>query len=131
MTFKLNPEVANFDLIIPGVNITNLETEGWDFDELHHNTAQHEGIDFDGAKEHNYHRYDCTLWVEGESPSPKVYWAWSDINNNGTDKEESGDDKQSILDIISLLDSGLITIKDQHDLSTDADGNDVPTFIKA
>lgn len=130
--YRLNPKAKKIDLTIH-VDIQSLETEGWDFSEYHENTARALGISEEEAEQRNYSEYSAQIILRtSEKGDVETFVQWySHDRNEETTLEETGDDEQTVKDIISLLAAGLIHINDDDDYSTDDNGNYVPAIISA
>jgi hypothetical protein len=126
--YKLNPKVKKLNLTFE-TSIQKLETEGFDFDQYHENRADAERIDFEEARARNYSEYSARIFVAGsiESPETMVCWYHHQSNQN-TEREDTGDDEQTVKDIISILEGGQ-RLYPEWDMSEDIDGNYVPTFV--
>lgn len=115
-------------IIIP---IQLLETEGWDFDQYHRNTADALGITMEAAQGKNYQEYSVYLDVFGSSDDVKFLYGWYHHDRNEyTERNETGDDVSTLKDVLSLLDQGLISIDESKDYTVDAEGKYCATFTK-
>ncbi len=139
----LNPNAQIIDLKIH-INIELLETEGWDFHQYHLNTAEAKGVTIEQAQDYNYSNYIAEITLRGgsndygtnadikasiETVETSISWRSIDRNEN-TESEPTGDDVQTIKDIINLLDQNLITISDNLDCTVDENDKYIPTFIQ-
>ena len=139
--YILNPAATELEINLK-VAIGYLETEGWDFDSYGENTVDYlqgradEGEDievptFEAAMNEIRKKCTCTVRIITLDGKPSTDYFFTDTSKNETwGAEETGDDEQTIKDIITLLNAGLVTINDADDLSRDDDGNYVPTFIE-
>lgn len=137
----INPNAFELNLTVR-CDIQVLETEGWDFDSYHENTAEHYGITIEQARDRNYQEYQAEITIIGGSVhhgtrasfDPNTiftYVSWYNCNRNeNTEREETGDDKKTIEDICKLIDAGLITVNDHKDFTVDSDDKYTPTFIQ-
>ena len=129
-TYKINPQAHDVNIHIE-FDIQRLETLGWDFDEVHSDTAAALGVSVEDAAQRNYAEYSCYIVLQSNDGGKiKTYWYWQDRNNNTGDKAATGDDEQTINDIIQEMSEGALVIDDRSDYTTDKDGYYVPTFIK-
>ena len=129
--FILNPAAYNIDFKIKG-SIQNLETEGFDFNDFHTNTSNALSISIDEAMHKNYRDYEAVLELHGQATNINTFAYWYNYQRNeNTEKESTVDDAMTIKNIINMLEEKTIFIKDDDDLTTDENGNYVPTFIKA
>jgi hypothetical protein len=127
--YKINPAVAKFDFMLE-TSIQSLETEGFDFDNYHENTTKALDIDEEGARVRNYNEYSARIYLEGTPTNPETLVCWyNHQRNENTEKEETGDDEQTIKDIISIL-NNRGSIDNGNDLSVNKNGEYVPTFIE-
>lgn len=130
--FILNPSVTSFDLAIT-LDIHQLETEGWDFETYHKNRADVQQIELDEAKQRNYNEYNAIIRLTDHHEGgvgTMVSWFNYDKNEE-TSSEETGDDEQTIKDIIGFLSEKTLVIDETKDFSTNEQGEYVPTFILA
>lgn len=128
-TFQLNPAVAELDVQIH-LPIQMLETQGWDFEKYHENAATALELSIDDARDYNYRKYEAVVIIEGNAGSPKTSIKWyNPERNEDTEREATGDDAQTIKDIISLLEEEFITIDSEMDYSVDENEIYVPSFV--
>ena len=125
--FKLNPLATTVELEIT-TSIQNLETEGFDFEEYHENRSESKGIAIEQARDENYQIFEAKLrLIDGGT-----FVAWDNVEENESgEMEDTGNDEETIKNIINMLNQGIITIDDNYDRSRDADGNYISTFIEA
>ena len=126
--FQLNPLATDIDLTIE-VSIQALEAEGFDFETYHEGTKDAKELEsIETAREINYNEYIAVLVLRDD----KTFVKWRGWTNNiDAELEATGDDEQTIKDIINMLEQSVITISDNTDMTTDKDGNYVSTFVEA
>ena len=129
-TFQVNPSAVKVELRVR-VGIDLLQTEGFDFDSYHENTAKHFEISVEEAEQRNLQEYSCDILFSGNNKKVKTSLSWfSHDRNESLESEPTGDDQQTIKDILNLLNEGVIKINADWDYSEDEEGNYVPFFIK-
>ena len=129
--YILNPIATSLELNID-VGIDVLQTQGWDFDTYHESRAEVQGITKEQAERDNIQEYTAVLTVRtNEDGELETFDAWYNYDSNETTcREHTGDDEETIRDVVSLLNEGVIVIDDGKDLSRDSEGNYVPSFIE-
>lgn len=151
--YKLNQDAKELDVRIE-TNIQYLETLGWDFDSYYENTAnamlsgamplyiatlqdiedvsEREAKAMEMAKEYCYNNYIAVVKIEGTPEEPKTLYGWHNVmKNEDTQWEATGDDQQTIKDIICLLEDNTTSIDEKNDYSVDENETYVPSFIIA
>ena len=107
------------------VDIMDLEELGWDFDDMHENVyqahqdkhkADHKGYDhtyeedhtydMNSAAEYNYENYHVVIMVNEDGEG--YYYIESNSGSEFSDREATGDDKQTIKDLEELNSKGLL-----------------------
>lgn len=129
-TFALNTAATELDLRIE-LPVQYLETLGWDFEEYHENCAEAKGVSIEEARNYNYNSYVAIIKINGTSDDPKTLVTWySPSRNEDTMWEATGDDQQTVRDMIELLEEGKLIINSENDYSVDEDDNYVPAFVE-
>lgn len=128
--FKLNPAATNIECRITHVSISALQTEGWDFDDIHKQVARAQGISEEAAEQYNLENYHINIDILSNEETPR-YFLHRWVGEGSVSDSETSDTEQTLKDIIAMLENGLLNITSDEDLSTDKDGNYVPTFIEA
>lgn len=108
---KLNSEVSFFSVEID-VEISMLESFGWDFDEYYSNTASALGIEMEEAISYCKGKYFARIRVEGEEKYSSYTWV-DRYTNHDTEYAETGDNESTINDIITLLNNGYLLRSDE------------------
>jgi hypothetical protein len=127
--FIINPAAKNIELRVR-IAIDELQTLGWDFDTYHKNTADAMSISIEAAEQQNLQNYIAEISLKGKSGSVKTDYTWYSLSRNeNTEYKATGDDLQTIQDIIGLLNNGELNINDNWDYTTNESGEYVPTFI--
>lgn len=130
-TFQINPIAKNINLRVR-VGIDKMETIGWDFDTYHRNTAEALDISMEAAIERNINEYIVEIALKGDKSAIKTDYTWHSCSRNqNTEYEETGDNEQTIADIIGLLNNEELRIDSNMDYTTDENGDYTPTFVEA
>lgn len=129
--FIINPAAKNIELRVR-IGIDELQTLGWDFDTYHKNTADAMDISIEAAEQYNLQNYIAEISLKGEASNIKTDYTWYSFSRNeNTEYEATGDDSQTIQDIIGLLNNGELSIDSNRDYTTDINDEYVPTFVEA
>ena len=93
-------DYAEFDF-----SYNELEIEGWVFDDDHESVSNALGLSFEEAKKYNNENYSIRIKVNEIGKT--LYYSHCDnpkskYNNESSDSEETGNDNQTIIDIINL-----------------------------
>jgi len=107
------------------VDIIDLENLGWDFDDIHadvyqahhdkhkgnyngddHNYVEDHTYDMNSASEYNYQNYHVVIIVNEKGET--FWYLESNSGSEFSDREATGDDKQTIKDLEELNSKGLL-----------------------
>ena len=101
-----NPDVTNIDIHIK-VSLGTAEDTGWEFSDLYENIEMATGEPFNIARERVREEWSITVSIVGEKNNPDVTYYITSTNNETGDRQQTGDNEQSIKDVISWIESNV------------------------
>lgn len=128
-----NPSVETLDISIT-VGIDTADKTGWEFSDLYEASRRRDNStgevveSYEAAAARIKAEWSMTVVIKGDTNSPKLSWYLESTNNECGDSEATGDDEQTIKDVIQWLTDGVTEKIRDH--SYDANNCYQPAFAQ-
>ncbi len=128
-----NPAVETLDISVT-VGIDTADKTGWEFSDLYEASRRRDNANGDVTESYEdaaariKTEWSMTVVIKGDPKSPKLSWYLDSTNNECGDSEETGDDEQTIKDVIQWLTDGVTEKIRDH--SYDANNCYQPAFAQ-
>lgn len=123
MQNPFNPLVQTLDISIT-VGIETADKTGWEFSDLYEASRRRDNStgevieSYEDAAARIKAEWSMTVNIKGDPNQPKLSWFLTSTNNEVGDSEPTGDDQQTIKDVIQWLTSGVTEKVRDHSYDT-------------